>query len=369
MARFYPTKPNEKKEKTANFKKALQDLDFRLDSEYQKKIFDNLEPLSKIESNAPYKKFHDEFINSVANIGVNNSLLQYSEFIDNRLGYAECAFLRNQHYINNAISAYSDDLIDKGGKFSVIDSVENADEIIKELDKRLKSVDFWSILKRACDNAFTFGGVLIFLDANTGDYENEYYRQFESVVKNPLVSLKLIEPYLASPYEVNTTNPLNRDYMRPKKWYISGGGVVDSSRIETLIFNEAPNLIKPIYNFLGISKVQEMKDPVKNACSLGAMNYEISMRFRTTGIKSPLMKINEDEAIARAKFINKARNNLGLLMMLDTEEYIETATNLGGLDKIQELALQEVASSAYIPRNRLFGDEPSGLLFDLENAF
>ena len=53
-------------------------------------------------------------------------------------------------------------------------------------------------------------------------------------------------------------------------------------------------------------------------------------------------------------------NNLGLLLLNENEEFIETITPLSGLDRIQDLALQDVAASAYIPRNKLLGDEPSG---------
>ena len=357
MAKYYPTTPKNKK---INFGGLIRKIDFDLSQQNS----ETYAPLAKIHDKSPFKdefkKFCDEFINPVANIGVNNSLMQYGEFIDNRIGYSEMAFLRNQPYINNAIQAYANDLIDKKGDFKIIDEVEDADFVLKELEKALLKIGFWDKLKKACDCAFTFGGALVFIDTNTDDYNLPLYRKFETMIKNPLQDLKVIEPYLASPYEVNTINPLNSDYMRPKKWYISGGGVVDSSRIETLIFNEAPDLIKPIYNFLGISKVQEMKEAVKIADSLNNSNAEIALRFRTMIIKTPLLQTNDDEAIARAKFNNKTKNNLGTLLLSDNEDYIETITPLSGLDRIQDLALQNVVASAYIPRNKLLGDEPSG---------
>lgn len=357
MAKFYPSTPKHKK---VNFSGLINKLSYDLEIQKNQKQIANLQPLTALHDNAPYKKQHDEFINSIANIGVNNSLMQHSEFIDKRLGYAECAFLKNQHYINNAILAYSNDLVDKKGSFKILDEVENSDEIINELEKALIKFDFWSKVKKAIETALTFGGALVFLDCNTSDYSEPIYYKFEKIVKNPLQDLKIIEPYLASPYEVNTINPLNSDYMKPKKWYISGGGVVDSSRILTLIFNEAPDLIKPIYNFLGISKVQEMKEAVKIAESLNNSNAEIALRFRTMIIKTPLLQTNDDEAVSRTKFINKSMNNLGTLLLMDNEEFIETITPLSGLDKIQDLALQNVAASAYIPRNKLLGDEPNG---------
>lgn len=359
MPKFYPTKPTKK---GVNFKNLTNKLDLEIQNETIAKA--NLTPLTKIQDNAPYKKqfqkFTDEFVNSVANIGINNSLMQYSEFVDNRISYAECAFLKNQHYINNALTAYCNDLVDKKGRWIILDEVENADEILKELEKRLNELRFWEICKKAIETSFIFGGALVFLDSNTDDYLKPFYKTTATLIKTPLQGLKVIEPYLCSPFEVNTTNPLNSDYMKPKRWYISGCGAVDSSRIKTLIFNEAPDLIKPIYNFLGISKVQEMKDSVKRAETLNQANADIALRFRTMILKSPLITTNESEAISRAKFNNKAMNNLGLLLLADNEEFIETITPLTGLDRIQDLALQDVVASAYIPRNKLLGDEPSG---------
>lgn len=364
MPKFYPTTP---KQKQIDYKAQLRRIENAETELKEKMIMDIKKPLSEISDDAPYKKIHDLLVNNIANLGVNNSLLQYSEFVNNRISYAEMAFLRGEAYFSNAIEAYRDDLIDKRGKFKLLNfkdefSEKTENDILQELETELQKFNFWDKLKNAIDTSLTFGGALVFIDCNTDNYTKPIYKNFEKMNSNgeAVQDFKVIEPYLCSPYEVNTINPLNSDYMKPSQWYISGAGAVSGTRIEPLIFKEAPNLVKPIYNFLGFSKIQQMREAVKIAESLNNSNAEIAMRFRTTGIESGLVEINQDYAVSRSLAINKLRNNLGLLLLTDKEKYFQTDTNLSGLSEIQNLALQNVAACAYIPRNKLLGDEPSG---------
>lgn len=368
MPKFYPTTPRNKKQVNTGEILALTKAKI---NQQQGRFIDYLAP---INDNAPVKKFCDDFINEIASIGTRNSLMQYSHFVDNRLSYSECAILKNQHYIANTIQAYSNDLIDKKGTFSLLnantddlDSEQIAD-IISQLETALNKLDFWKHFKDLIEKSLIFGGAFLFLNfdnemqdgAIRGSLDDDINLSFEKLSVTKLRNLKVIEPYLCSPFEVNTIDPTQNDYMQPKKWYLTGKGSISSTRLISFVLNEAPDLIKPIYNFLGISKVQEMKEAVKIAESLNNANAEIALRFRTKIIKTPLLKTNEAEAVERAELFNLTQNNLGLLYLLNTEEYIENNTSLTGLSDIQNLALQNVASAAYIPRNKLLGDEPNG---------
>ena len=91
----------------------------------------NLEPLvsfadenTKKVYDAWLNRFSDNWSNSLANINANNALGQYSEFILNRLSYAECAFLAGDSIINNAITKYENEIFRRGGNI-IIENVEN----------------------------------------------------------------------------------------------------------------------------------------------------------------------------------------------------------------------------------------------------
>ena len=302
----------------------------------------------------------DGWSNEVASLNANNSVMQYSVFNQERLSYAECASLYTDDWINRTISIKSNDLIDKGGKFSVKDEVENADEIIKELENELTRLDFWKKLKSLTEKAYIFGGAFLFLDCDTDNYDEPIRNTYETLSQNPIRDLKVIEAWLVAPQVANLNNPLNKNYMKPDKWYVSGGGVIDSSRLRSLVFYEIPDLYKPIYNFLGVSLCQIMKDFVKQAKSMIASSSDLFLRFRTMIIKSDLLTTNPDEAVARAKANNQTMNNLGVMLLTNREEFIESITPIAGVYELLDKTCGLVGASAGIPLFKLFGDNMGG---------
>lgn len=306
-------------------------------------------------------KFSDEWVNPVANVGVNNSIMQYSEWINNRLSYAECAFLANDSIINNALTKIANEMLRKGGEI-VIDSEDEAfvNELKAKIESRLKELDFWHILHKAIVTSLTYGGALIFTDCNAEELDKPLYENKAIFSQNPINALKVVEPYLCGANNVNATNPLNADFMIPNMWFISGGGQVHKSRIETLIMFESPDMIKPLYNYLGISLCQFMRDYVMSADISRKGLADIFQRFRTIIIKSPLIKNNIDQAIKRINAINRQRNNNSAIALTEDEDYIETITSITGLDKLIAQMQENIAISARIPAVKLLGLTPSG---------
>ena len=354
--RFYPKKSN------------LEKFNHMVNNSYNQGL--NLEPLVNFNDENTTKiyqswlnRFSDNWSNSLANINANNALGQYSEFILNRLSYAECAFLAGDSIINNAITKYENEIFRRGGNI-IIENVENtteADAIRKQLEKKIKELDLISILGEAVRCALTFGGALIFIDVNAEDLSAPLYDKAKILSQNAIKGLRVIPPYLCGASEVETANPLNADFMKPKKWYVSGNaGVIDTSRVIPLTIFESPTLIKPLFNFFGISLTQFMKNYVASADIARQSLSDMLLRFRSEIIKSDLIKINPSEAIARAKAINKQKNNQALMLLTKDEEYIQSITPLSGLDKLIAQLQENVAVSARMPSVKLLGLTPSG---------
>lgn len=307
-------------------------------------------------------KFLDGWSNSIANINANNGLSQYNEYLLNRLSYAECAFLASDSIINNAITKYSNEILRKGGNIIVnCDDLDIKDSLRDKLEKRLQELDFFSVLNEAIKTSLAFGGALIFIDINAKELAEPLYDKAKLMSKNKIQGLRVIPPYLCGASEVETANPLNADFMKPKKWYIAGNsGVVDSSRVIPLVMFDAPSLIKPLFNFFGISLTQFMKSYVASADIARQSLSDMLLRFRSEIIKSDLIKINPTEAISRAKAINKQKNNNALILLTKDEEYIQSITPLSGLDKLIAQLQENVAVSARLPSVKLLGLTPSG---------
>lgn len=353
-------------------------------SQYANLSYANLEPLVKFEDATCEKVFEecrnrlcDGWSNPIANVNSNNSLAPYNEFILNRLSYAECSFLASDSIINNAITKYSNELFRKGGHIVLKSGSlsEEAKSHIKSLiNKRIQEIDLWSVLSLGVKTSLTFGGALIFIDVDSEDLSEPLYPKSRIMAMNKIRGLRVVPPYLCAASEVNTSNPLNKDYMKPSKWYVSGNkGLIDSSRVLELVMFEAPLIIKPLFNFMGISLCQFMKSYVASADIARQGISDMLLRFRSEIIKSDLIKINPTEAVSRAKAINKQKNNNALILLTKDEEYIQSITPLGGLDKLVAQLQENVAVSARMPSVKLLGLTPSGFNstgdFDLQSYY
>nr|DAL49489.1 MAG TPA_asm: portal [Caudoviricetes sp.] len=372
MSKFYPSKPKQTTDWKGISDKAKGEISLDISSPIK---------FSDSAVNACFdkwqKRFMDEWVNPIANIGVGNSITQYTMWINKRISYAECAFLANDSIINNAISKIANEIFRKGGK--IVLENQNPDfetEFIKKLEKRIDKLKFFDTLHKAVMTTLTYGGALIYIDTNIGQNStlaDPIYFKKDFITSETITNLRVIEPYLCGAVDVNSSNPLNADFMQPSKWYISGAGVVDKTRLVSLSFFNAPDMLKPLYNYFGISLPQFMKDFVKIADGARQALGDIFTRFRTTILKTDLSKISAQEAMDRVGAINKLRNNLGTLLLTSDEEYVESITNLTNLDKLLAQMQENIAVSARMPAVKLLGLTPSGFNatgdFDLKSYY
>ena len=216
--RFYPS----------NKKSNLEKFNHMINNSYNQSI--NLEPLVNFNDENTSKiyqswvnRFSDNWSNAIANINANNALGQYSEFMLNRLSYAECAFLAGDSIINNAITKYENEIFRRGGNIIInnIDNTIEAEAIKEKLEQKIKELDLYNILGEAVRTTLTFGGALIFIDINADDLSEPLYDKAKILTQNKINGLREIPPYLSGASEVKTANPLNADFMKPKKWYVN----------------------------------------------------------------------------------------------------------------------------------------------------
>lgn len=338
---------------------------FITDNEKSNKIFDEWK-----------NNFCDSWQNNVASIGSNNSIMQYSEFIRERLSYAECGNLSIDTIINRAINTIVNECLNKGGYIVVNDDVQNASEITESIEKRLNELNFWNELRAALSKSLIYGGALLYYDFGDSDISKEIFynfRTFSTETGLKLRGFRAIEPWNIAPYEVDTANPLNYDYMKPLRWYVTGGAVLHSSRADNVVFFDSPDLLKPLFNFLGVSMCQFMKDYVKNADTIRQSLSDIFLRFRSIILKTQLVKNNEQQALIRTKAFAKTNNNLGVLLITENEEVSNLITPISGLDRIQAQAFESMVISSRLPATKLLGISPSGFNstgeFELSNYY
>lgn len=337
----------------------------------------NIQMLTKIQDSDLSQRIQDHWANEVANIGAGNSIMQHSHFLLNRISYQELAMLAGaDDIINNAIETITRECLSQWGEIEIITNNNDLDilEVKEWLENRLKELDFNYKLAELIKKSLTYGGSFLFFSYNgIQDLEKPLILRSETST-NTLRSLNIIEAWQVAPSDVNLNNPTEEDYMRPSKWYISGAGVIDNSRLYPLVFFDTPNLIKPMFNFLGISLAQFMRDKVKSADSMRQSLADIFLRFRTNIIRTPsIISMDKETLKKRVELLNMGVNNFSTLLLADTENFEQSITPTAGLDKIFAQALETIATSARIPINKLFGQTPTGLnnsgIYDIANFY
>ena len=302
-----------------------------------------------------YRNF-SSWQNYAASIGINNSLQQYSHHILNRLSYQECANLATDSMISKAIDVIVREIFKSGGKWI------SAHLDIENFEMVLNSLDFYDKIALAVQRALEYGGAFIYINTDDTNLSLPLYINEKTASTNKITGLTVIEPWQAAPVQVNTFNPLKNNYMQPDLWWVLGAGsTVHKTRLIPIVFYSVPDLIKPLYNYLGLPLSFYMKNYVSNADTVRQSISDLVLRFRTKIIKTTAQKIADPQTQARVKYMNATSNNLATLLLAKDEEWIETVTSLSGMDNLlSQMYELMTASTRGIPVTKLLGLSPRG---------
>jgi phage-related protein (TIGR01555 family) len=144
------------------------------------------------------------------------------------------------------------------------------------------------------------------------------------------------------------------------------GKKVHTSRLLTFVGRELPDILRPAYNFCGLSMSQMAKPYVDNWLRTRQSVSDLLHSFSVSGIKTNMQAtlggIGGEDMLMRAQLFNQTRDNRGLFMLdKETEEFFNVSTPLGTLDHLLAQSQEQMASVAGIPLVKLLGITPSGL--------
>jgi phage-related protein (TIGR01555 family) len=241
---------------------------------------------------------------------------------------------------------------------------------IKELTDRMVELKVRDVFKTAAwyDGVFGRGQVYIEIKGDEGDLARQKPLTIENnggVKKGSLKSLKAIEPYWTTPASYNASYPERADYYVPQSWYIMGRKT-HSTRLLNFVSREVPDILKPSYNFGGISMSQLMEPYVnmwlRTRKSVNDLINKFSITTLLTDLNATLSGGDGSDTVKRATLFTRLRDNLGLFMLnKGTEELGQVNTPLSTLDKLQAQSQEHMAAPCHIPLIKLFGVVPTGL--------
>lgn len=246
------------------------------------------------------------------------------------------------------------------------DTSEKISQIMAECERLKVRENFYRAALLDCE----FGRAQIYL--NVGDAD-EKTRQLPldissaGIPKDSLKSIQCFEPYWSTPYSWNASYPERADFYKPTSWYISGRKTHDN-RILTFIGREVPDLLKPAYNFGGISMIQlgEMSVNMwlRTRKSVNDLLNNFSMLVLSTDMTATLEEGAAEGTglIPRLQLLTYTRNNQAVnAINKETEELSFAEATLASLDKLQAQSQEHMAAVWGIPLVKLTGITPSGL--------
>lgn len=244
----------------------------------------------------------------------------------------------------------------KGDKSKKIEQIQDAFEEFKIQEVFRKAATL--------DGFYGLGQLFIAIKGHD-DHAEPLIIDKNTIAKGSLQGFIPIEPMWVTPLVWNSTDPTLPDFYKPEAWMVLGRKT-HQSRLINFISREIPDIIKPAYNFGGISLTQLIEPYVqrwlKTVDSVNRLINTFSIIKFGTDMSAVLQGETNEDLLRRVKLFTQTRDNQGIFLHDKTEEMLEQlAVPLSGLSELQAQAQEHMAAPTHLPLVVLTGITPSGL--------
>lgn len=283
------------------------------------------------------------------------------------LGYPYLAQLSQRAEYRKPAEIIAEEMTRKWLRFKCSSDEDKADKIA-ELEKEFKRLRVKEVFAKVAEYDCYYGRGQIFIDLGNPDpqeLQTKLVASTAKVKKKGIKRLRVVEPYWTYPSDYNSTNPLSDDFFIPNSWFVMGQQI-HASRFLNFVARPVSDILKPVYNFGGLSLTQILKPYVDNWLrtrqSVSDLLYSFSINVLKTNMDSILQGGGGEDVGLRVDIFNKYRDNRGCFVLdKETEDFINVSSPLGTLDKLQAQSQEQMASAAGIPLIILLKITPSGL--------
>jgi phage-related protein (TIGR01555 family) len=240
---------------------------------------------------------------------------------------------------------------------------------INQINDAFEQYGVRNLVRRAVEVELGMGRAQIYIKLNHLDDKLPFLMDKVSVKKGDLKGFRLIEPMWSTPSVYNANDPTEADFYVPTKWYVLGKEV-HADRLMTLVMRPVPDILKPAYNFGGISMFQLMKPYVeryqRTADSVAQIVQAFSLTILSTDMSGILTSGESDANLwLRAGIFNRFRENSGMMLLdKESEEIDQINTPLTSLPELLTKSQEQMAGPSHTPLVKLVGVTPGGLNAD-----
>lgn len=281
------------------------------------------------------------------------------------IGYGALQQIAQNGMIRACIQTVADDITRQW--ITVTGGDDRAEDVAAIQDLQETKYRLREVFHEAATMTGYMGGAFIFIDTGDEDLEfplciNEYSAELQRGRK---VRFVIVDPVNVTPGDYNADRPLERDYMKPRMWWVLGRKV-HASRLIPLVDNPVPTLLKPAYNFLGIPQAQILWDYVLhwNQCRVYAADLlrKISLLVFQTDTDAIF---NTPDGVRlfdiRMRALQRYRDNNSVFVCNKEQEAVSNVqTSIAGTTDVVRQSLEMIASINRTPAVKLLGISPSG---------
>lgn len=239
-------------------------------------------------------------------------------------------------------------------------------EKIKAIEEEFKRLNVRGVFQRAAEHDCYFGRAQIFIEIEGAARDTPLILDPRTVKKGSVSRLAPVEAIWTTPAGYNALDPAASDFYKPAKWYMLGQEV-HASRLMTVVTRPLPDILKPAYNFAGMSLSQLAEPYVDNWLRTRQSVADLINNFSTTALATSMDQVlqGDDDGtdlFARAELFTATRSNKGVMLLdKEREELVQVNTPLSGLHELQAQSQEHMCSVSRMPAIVLTGISPSGL--------
>jgi phage-related protein (TIGR01555 family) len=256
----------------------------------------------------------------------------------------------------------ADEIQEQDGAVTKLDSAEK----IKQIEAEFKRLDVMGVIKAAAEHDCFFGRGQIFIDIQGAKRNTPLILDPRTVRQGSLNRIVAVEAIWTTPSAYNALDPVAPDFYKPSGWFMLGQQV-HASRLMTIITRPLPDILKPAFNFGGISLSQLAEPYVDNWLRTRQSVADLINNFSITVLATAMDQVlsgDDDgtDVFARAELFTRTRSNKGVMLVdKEREELVQVNTPLSGLHELQAQSQEHMCSVSRTPAIVLTGISPSGL--------
>ena len=246
------------------------------------------------------------------------------------------------------------------------------DSMLADLSSELERFGVPKLFRKAMEMCGFYGGCLVYIDTGEDDPArllNPLTLDAATFTPGSLKGFRLIEPFNVAPGSYNASEPWSPTYFKPSTWWVLGKQI-HASRFLYFSNSEVTTLLRPVYNFFGISTTQIVLDAVKHFTDCREAEARLLKKFSMTVLKTDMSVVlqggGKEELDRRIQFMTQHRDNDGILAINNGapeaggEDIIKLETPLSGVTDIVSQAMEIVAAYFSEPATKLWGISPAG---------